>query len=83
MTTAGGGSVWKPFSGTVAVLCRHSHIHGMADIRNRLDELELLRKRTRDAQIERDRRKPAVRGRTVGEIKKIVWRLPTKPKSDD
>jgi hypothetical protein len=54
----------------------------MADIRNRLDELELLRKEAREAQIERERRKPDIR-RNVIEIRKKVWRLPVKPKLND
>jgi hypothetical protein len=52
----------------------------MADIRNRLDELELFRKKAREAQIERERRRPDLRGKNVTEIRTKIWRLPVKSK---
>jgi hypothetical protein len=55
----------------------------MTDIRNRLDELELFQKETREAQIERERRKPDLHRKNVTEIRKKVWRLPVKTKPND
>jgi hypothetical protein len=63
----------------------------MADIRHRLDELELLRKqadetmaeRRKAAQAEVERRRQDGRGRNVTELRKTVRRPVAKPEAKD
>jgi hypothetical protein len=62
----------------------------MADIRRRLDELELFRKQAEEklaelrkaAQAEVERRRQDGRGRNVTEIRKTVRHRPTKSESN-